>query len=148
MGAEPWYYFVPYQKDINKALQELRQQEFLAGRYYPASDFQQKMEDLSVSKAQHNSISEAIEDAGETGTQSILDIQEVSEYPEPCKVAPLSTEEQIECFGTEFPTHKMLVDEKKIWEVFDLIERGEALYCVVYDAEYPKEIFFAGYSFD
>ena len=149
MGAEPWYYFVPYQKDVNKALQELRQQEFLAGRYYPASDFPFSIaENLSVSKTQHNSISEAIKGAGETGTQSILDIQEVVEYRELCKVAPLSIEEQMECFSTLFPTRQILVDQKKMWEVFDLLDRGEAVYCIVYDAEYPKEIFFAGYSFD
>jgi hypothetical protein len=39
MGAEPWYYFVPYQPDINRALLELRQREFEAGRYNPAQWF-------------------------------------------------------------------------------------------------------------
>jgi hypothetical protein len=36
MGAEPWFYFVDYQSDINQCLQELRQREFKAGRYNPA----------------------------------------------------------------------------------------------------------------
>lgn len=33
MGREPWDYFTPYQEDLEKALAELRKQEFLAGRY-------------------------------------------------------------------------------------------------------------------
>ncbi|MEM9770188.1 MAG: hypothetical protein AAF889_01065 [Cyanobacteria bacterium P01_D01_bin.73] len=33
MGGEPWHYFVPYQNNIQKALTELKYQEFLAARY-------------------------------------------------------------------------------------------------------------------
>jgi hypothetical protein len=39
MGGEPWFYFVPYQADINNALQELRRSEFKAGRYNPVPPF-------------------------------------------------------------------------------------------------------------
>ena len=35
-GAEPWWYYVKYQEDVDLALQELRQREFVAGRYNPA----------------------------------------------------------------------------------------------------------------
>ena len=37
MGADPWWYYVKYQEDIEDALQDLRQREFIAGRYYPAT---------------------------------------------------------------------------------------------------------------
>jgi hypothetical protein len=33
MGGDPYWYAVPYQQDTDKALQELRQREFDAGRY-------------------------------------------------------------------------------------------------------------------
>jgi hypothetical protein len=39
MGASGWSYKVPFQSDINKALQELRQKVFEAGDYYKADDF-------------------------------------------------------------------------------------------------------------
>jgi hypothetical protein len=150
MGAEPWYYFTPYQKDVDKALQELRQKEFLAGRYYPVIESLEFpiAENSPSLGAQHSSIEEAIEDAGETGTCSILDIQNVGVELEPCQAALLSAEEQVECFGTDRPTHKLLIDEGHIWEIFDLLERGEAIYCLVYKDDEPEEILFAGYSFD
>lgn len=34
MGASGWTYFVPYQPDITKALNELREQVFRDGKYY------------------------------------------------------------------------------------------------------------------
>jgi hypothetical protein len=34
MGASCWAYFVAYQSDVGKALQELRQEEFRKGKYY------------------------------------------------------------------------------------------------------------------
>jgi len=39
MGGEPYWYFVPYQPDFQKALDELREREFRAGRYNPVIDF-------------------------------------------------------------------------------------------------------------
>jgi hypothetical protein len=38
MGASGWEYFVPYQQDINKALQELRQKAFDEGDYVKVYD--------------------------------------------------------------------------------------------------------------
>jgi hypothetical protein len=39
MGGHPWWYLVPYEKDVAKSLEALRQREFKAGRYNPAEDF-------------------------------------------------------------------------------------------------------------
>ena len=39
MGAEPYWYFVKYQPDVAAALEQLRQREFKAGRYNPATPF-------------------------------------------------------------------------------------------------------------
>lgn len=35
MGASAWSYFVPYQKDISLALQQLKDQVFAEGNHYP-----------------------------------------------------------------------------------------------------------------
>ena len=37
MGGEPWFYFVPYQSDVNGVLHSLWRREFQAGRYNPAT---------------------------------------------------------------------------------------------------------------
>ena len=37
MGAHPYWYFVKYQSNLQKALDELRDREFKAGRYNPES---------------------------------------------------------------------------------------------------------------
>jgi hypothetical protein len=39
MGAHAYWYFVPYERDIDAALQKLRVREFQAGRYNPTMPF-------------------------------------------------------------------------------------------------------------
>jgi hypothetical protein len=39
MGGSPYWYFVAYEKDVNNALQTLREREFEAGRYHPVLRF-------------------------------------------------------------------------------------------------------------
>jgi hypothetical protein len=69
MGAEPWFYFVPYQSDIEKAMRELQEREFRAGRYYPAVDFPEfPVTPASPAPgAQHRSMIEAREAADADG---------------------------------------------------------------------------------
>jgi len=83
MGAEPYYYFVPYQADINAALRTLRQREFEAGRYNPVMPFPSRFLPLGPDSPspgrRHDSIEEALEDSDADGTRSILDIERVSD---------------------------------------------------------------------
>ena len=48
MGGHPCYYVVPYENDINHALQALRQREFEAGRYNPVVRFLKSDSDASL----------------------------------------------------------------------------------------------------
>jgi hypothetical protein len=149
MGAEPWMYFVPYQTDINKALQELRAREFTAGRYFPAMMglfLHIPIEPGSPSPgAQHASIEEAMAAADATGTQSILDMFSVSKEPQYFAVSPMDEEALDAVFRTTQPTHEMAAGN---FELFDDIERGHGVYAVIYKDGKPDEILFAGYSFD
>ena len=79
MGANPYWYFVPYEADFDAALQKLRAREFQSGRYNPVTPFQKFPVDMSVPVlgAQHGSIEEVIDTADESGTRSILDISAV-----------------------------------------------------------------------
>src|SRR5258707_6033234 len=113
MGANPYFYFTPYQKDIQAALEGLRDQEFKAGRYDPAMSmvdppsymfaFNFPPDDMSPAPgAQHNSINEAIDAGAESGsgTGSILDIMRITNEPDYSAACALSTDELIKLFGT------------------------------------------------
>jgi hypothetical protein len=132
MGAEPWDYFVPYEPDIQAALEKLRQREFRAGRYRGSED-------------DPATIEEAIENMDADGTGSILDMMSVGETPDFFKVAPMPAEVQRRLFGTDKPTRQMIERNHDFWED---IERGQGVYIIAYKEDKPSEIFFGGYSFD
>jgi hypothetical protein len=147
MGGHPWFYYVDYEPDIEAALQKLRRREFSAGRYNPAIDFPEFPvdEDSPAIGAQHGSIEEALEDADADGTRSILDMLNVSDTTDYSVVAPLSSEQLLQLFGTDKPTYEMLEDSEDLYEV---LERGKGAYVIAYKDAQPSKILFAGYSFD
>lgn len=171
MGSHPYYYFTPYQPDINSALQILRQQEFEAGRYDPAMnmhdpemwmflfDFPPTADSIAPG-ARHASIDEVLEEVEDVGTGSILDIQSISDSPAFLASWPLSSAETMALFGTDKPTRQMveviLEGELDHWketgydveEFLDTISRGQSRYIVLYEGDRPSEIFFIGYSID
>jgi hypothetical protein len=147
MGASAYWYYVPYQKDYNNALEELREREFKAGRYYPHTLFPAfpiNAADNSSSSNFHT-IEEAMEAAEETGTRSILDITSVSNEDDYCIARTLSSEELLELFETEQPEKDHIENSD---DLYDSIERGKALCIPVYKDGIESELFFAGYSFD
>ena len=147
MGAEPYWYFVPYQPEIQAALQELRRREFQAGRYNPAVPFPvYPVGPKSPSPgAQHASIADAVQAAGASGTRSILDAERVAAQPDYFAVAPLAPSVLQQLYGTKTPTHEMI---QKNRDFLDDVERGQGVYIVIYKDDHPDELFFAGYSFD
>lgn len=132
MGAEPWDYFVPYEDDIQAALDRLREREFRAGRF-------------RGSNTHPRSIEEAIQNMDADGTGSILDMMRVGEEPDFFTVAPLAPEALREWFGTDQPTRERIVANMDFYED---IERGQGVYIIAYRDGRPDEIFFGGYSFD
>ena len=147
MGAHPYLYFVRYRPDVDAALQELRDQEFRAGRYNPVIRYLEFPigPNSPAPGAQHKSIRHALKDSGAEGTRSILDLDHVSAVPEFNAVAPLPPEELERLFGTERPTHEMIEQSD---DLFEGIESGQGVYIIVFKNDQPDELFFAGYSFD
>jgi hypothetical protein len=147
MGAESYWYVVKYNPDIDAALQELREREFRAGRYNPAMPFLSFpiTANSPAPGAQHDSIEEAIEDSDADGTRSILDIFQIGDAPEFSTATPLSEEKLIEFFGTAQPSRAAV---EASMDYFEDIERGHAIYIILYKDGKPDELFFAGYSFD
>lgn len=132
MGAEPYEYLVPYQPDLQIALEELRAVVFASGEFNTA--------DLGPATPD-----EALEMADADGTGSILDIQRIAQEPDFCCAAPFSQDELQQFFGTEKPSRAQVQRSDDLWENVD---RGQARYVVLYEGEKPSEIYFAGYSFD
>jgi hypothetical protein len=185
MGANPWAHFTPYQADINAALQSLKEQEFRAGRYGFENWHDQMISAMAALGAatdvtagfnwgmgqerpsadalieQHGSVQAAmaaiLEESSDSGTMSVLDMMDVSEYPDLCAACPLSEEEFLVIFQTAQPSHRMIESillneedqEGQGWEIFwNSIGRGEGRYIIVYEDAQPTELFFAGYSVD
>jgi hypothetical protein len=138
---------VPYQPDITAALQELRQREFQAGRYYPWLPFLEfpTSPQLPSPGAQHASIEEACEEADADGTRSILDLDRVSAEPDFGAVTPLNEGVLQQLYGTTRSTRGMIEHNR---DFFEDIESGHGIYIAVYQERPPDEIFFAGYSYE
>jgi hypothetical protein len=147
MGGHWWFYIVPYQPDIARALLELREREFKAGRYNPVVRFPMSPVDRGSPSpgAQHSSIEQALVATGETGTRSILDISRIAPHPDFFVAAPLSESRLQELYGTAQPTREMAETDMEFSED---MERGQGVYVVLYKDGKPTEILFAGYSFD
>jgi hypothetical protein len=160
MGGHPYWYVVPYESDINAALQKLRQREFEAGRYSPViavPKFPIGPDSPSPGR-QHASIEEAILSTEGEGTRSILDMVN-GVLPNPYRldpdqrdmdgrflgVSPLAERDLIDLFGDAKPSRQVVVENRAFW---NHIDRGTAIYVVLHSNGEPHEIFFVGYSLD
>lgn len=152
MGASLYWYVVPYEPDINSALQKLREREFQAGRYNPVTPFPE----FQVGPASHNpgaaheSYLDALEASDADGTRSILDLHAVSSEPgfspwPDMMVHPLPDPLLAQLFGTATPDAESILRNN---DFLDRISRGSGVYIILQKDGQPNEIFFAGYSMD
>jgi hypothetical protein len=175
MGASGWAYFVPYQTDTFKALQELREATFQRGGYYQRPPFwrdmtfedflppepsltdEEKADDLAEFQKLHalpepTSIETLIQWNAEDGTHSIIDISEIAPIAGFGAAAPLSSEELKRFFVTDKPTRAMIESKERDLGRFLQQDIGryryEATYIIVYKDGEPAEIYFTGYSGD
>jgi hypothetical protein len=156
MGGHPYWYFVPYEDDVQAALDKLRQREFAAKRWFPAvfSPFMPaEIQPPALKKLlagmgadRCKTIEEAQELAAETGTRSILDIEKVAKKWGPGVAAPFSNKLVEKAFGSAKPAKEDV--EGRLGDLMDDIERGHCGYLIVYARGGPSEICFVGYSFD
>ena len=69
----------------------------------------------------------------------------VADTPDYGVAAPLPKDDLMNLFEIDKPTREMVEDSDDLYE---LLDRGQGVYIIVYDGSQPSEIFFAGYSFD
>jgi hypothetical protein len=137
-GSQLWEYCVPYQPDMTKVLEQLKDREFKAGRFH-RSELKPKNYD------------EAIRNADAAGTRSIIDIDKVSAQREIWAISPVPAAKLQELFGTAKPKHAMIENASKelsreFYVFLETYERGSGLYIVIYDGDRPSEIYIAGWS--
>ncbi|MEU1617547.1 hypothetical protein ABZ479_09620 [Streptomyces sp. NPDC005722] len=147
MGASEWDYYVPYQEDMNAALQQLRHEVFEAGDYYWVNGGDWRPEAEREPRPQSLEELWADELVQEAGTHSILDIFRVvgpDDTPDYNTVEPVTTEEARNLLGSGKLTRAHVKD-------FDVFPRSRWVgRCAVLhdDVGNPQEIYFWGHSGD
>lgn len=175
MGASSWTYFIPYQDDIDEALQILRQQVFEKGEYFKLdygnnwrnqteeafleglkTETDPEVRDILLDDWRYlkdlpepTDISSLLNWNRESGTHSIIDITDgVSYQPDFGTVSPLTDEQLMSIFGALKPTREMVESWIRNSDLVDLRDRWEGLYIIVFANDTPAEICFAGFSGD
>jgi hypothetical protein len=148
LGGHPHWYFVPYQEDLQAALDALRAREFAAGRYNPVVPFVDCAEGALLAQgpgSKHPSIDAAVAAAGENGTRSILDVVRVGPVARYGTAAPFPAGLLVKWYGTATPTHAQLSGNLGL--LGDL-GRGQSAYVIVHADGAPSEILFVTRSVD
>lgn len=151
MGASGWQYFVPYQEDVNQALQDLRQQVFDDGDYYWYGEDEVFPPEARIPRPERMDDLYMDDGVQDSGTHSILDVVEVvsAELPRDWHAAgtviPATADEVREATGTDRPIR---ADAEKLEAELDQA-RWVGRCAVLYDEQgVPAELMFFGYSGD
>jgi hypothetical protein len=172
MGASLWMYFVPYQEDVQAALNALREDVFRRGDYFrldydlnaepPTADqlrgrFGDDAEmHAEAMREEHEwrkgldptaDIDTLLDWNADAGTHSILDISEVSETPEHSTVYPLPAQQMRDVFGTDQPTRADIQANETSLDGL-IVARWTGFYFPVYQDGQPQEWCFFGVSGD
>jgi hypothetical protein len=154
MGATGWIYFTPYQSDVEKALQELREQVFHSGRYeyhigqaldlsaidkWDAEGNARFQEMVEAARQRAKTIDGLLEVVDYSGTHSILDVRHTSDTPGHDVICSASQSQLMDWFGTGKPTRKTVEDN-----VAAFYDEAYPIFFVIYKDDVPDEFCFSG----
>lgn len=139
MGASAWHYVTKWEPDLNAALARAQEETLRAGSY----GLPRRQVNLPRN-ATVEDVRDAYAEAG--GSASVLDVRAIESEPGPEVAGPFSEDVMLDLFGTLKPTRPAVMG--KLWEILELVGRGETACVVMYEAGDPKEILFAGYTAD
>ncbi len=148
-----WCYWVDYDPDISAALKRLREDVFARGDYATAGSPIALGSRLIIPpvqpKTKPSTIEELLEQEGDRGTHSILDITSISATPRRRAVTPFPESLLVEYFGSQTPS------PSQVQEVYDfgsldkfVTKRWRGIYIICHFDDKPSDIFFAGCSGD
>ena len=155
MGASGWEYVVPYQEDLDAALDALRRQVFASGEYLKPSyygDVFDLPEPASVDDLFEQE--QYWEFMGTSGTHSIIDVASVVPVDfggeQFGTIRPLSDGEYVELFGVAQPGRADYTALANSERLYDFVTGGRwtGRAAVLWADSAPAEIFFWGYSGD
>ncbi len=155
MGASSWEYAVPYQPDLNAALDTLRRQVFASGEYVKPGSYGDVF-DLPEPNSVDDLVSQEQywEFMGTSGTHSIIDVLNVipADFTGDAlgTIRALSDAECVELFGAAQPSradHASLAGSERLYE-YVTGGRGTGRAVVLRVDGTPAEIAFWGYSGD
>lgn len=150
MGASEWEYVVPFQADLQAALDDLRRQVFAAGEYVSPVTWGLAAPESVEALAQQERYWQFM---GENGTHSIIDVLKVVPYDmgeqDFATVCAFTDDEYEDYFGSAHPTRADW-DRFRADPVFGeyVAERGTGRAMVLWADDAPSEIAFWGYSGD
>jgi len=171
MGASGWHYFTDYQADPGAALQKLRREVFEKGEYGETRNWEEMVKgmeaagmdvkqlkvilqqrqqmDAARALAKPRTIEEALDQAAEEGTHSILDIMAgVSKVPQFGTAFPAPDAWLMQAYGTTRPTRAQV--EGAGFEPAEELERWSAVFFPVAETKEgpPRWWYFEGCSGD
>jgi len=142
MGASFWQHWVPYEPDLDAALERIRDRVFAKGDYYRGHGEHRVVSPTSIEDVFHQ-----LDDMGSAeGTHSILDVGSIGPEPAFGVVAPLSEHELEELFETAKPTRAQI--DAKVTALRELRGCWEGTYVIAFERGKPREILFLGFSGD
>src|SRR5262245_10548722 len=133
MGGHFWSYVVPYQDDVQAALEKLKEQEFRAGRFWQPSEvepgfFGRILGHPPTKPKPPRTIREALKISDATGTRSILDMERICKRPDLGAISPIPPDDLQRFFGTTEPTREMI---ERSDEFIESLERGQGVYIIL-----------------
>jgi hypothetical protein len=152
MGSHPWKTVTAYDPDVGAALRRAQSEVFERGEY----GFTHKMRTAYAARNQPvpalppeptaRSIEEAREIGAESGTCSILDVEEIGDAPSPGVAGPFPRRHVRDVVGVDRPSLAEL--EAAIDAFYEELDRGSAAYFVCHENGRPTHYLFIGMSFD
>jgi hypothetical protein len=151
--SSEWSYFAPYEADISAVLQRLREDIFARGDYATADSVidtgRRLIIPTSHPKPKPANIEELLEQEGDSGTHSILDITCISLTPKRKAISPFPSSLLLDYFGSETPSPAQIQDVYEFGSLEKFVnKRWCGIYIVGHDEGEPSDIFFAGCSGD
>lgn len=148
MGASGWNYWTAYTDDLEEMLEQLQDEVFAAGDYVDPWDAPDDYHPASIEKL--------VDNCGEEGTHSILDIDNISTEPVPhdadwedefLTLFPLTRGALRRIFDTTRPTREEVeANEHKLAEIE--IQGWSGRWILTYEGDEPSEYYIFGTSGD
>jgi hypothetical protein len=128
---------------------DVRESYLKAASDYRKLHWGRVLEQKAAPAPKPRSIEELLEQEGENGTHSILDITCISARPKFAAISPFPQSKLVYYFNSDKPTHSVIEDRHE-WGSLEKFtsKRWQGIYIVAYRDEKPNEIFFAGCSGD